>query len=293
MKRFALVSSLTACVCLVVAARSFAADPVVTGAVDPAAPVEKTAIVKPAEACLGDLSAFREKLDKDGYWLDGTGYGYGYPMGGFGYGYGYPVARQSTTTSSFYETARPGYEVRMLLASANILARNGMDKSCEEVLGSTREIYQQYLTDQHERGAPGVDSSEWQRQQIASAQPIAGNSTSFRSDQLLDTSVHNLHNEGLGSVHDLVISPETGKIAYLVIARGGIFGIGEKYVPVPWDDFKVTASANLLVLDTTTATLQGAPEVKDDQFSATGHFDQQSQAVDAYWKAHLLTKASN
>jgi len=293
MKRFALVSPLTAFVCLVLATPCLAADPVVTGAVDPAAPAQKVAIVKPAEACLGDLSAFREQMDKDGYWLGGTGYGYGYPMGGFGFGYGYPAARHSTTTSSSYENARPGYEVRMLLASANILARNGMDQTCEQVLGSTREIYQHYLSDQHDRGVAGVDSVEWQLQQIASAQPVAGNSASFRSDQLLDTSVHNLHNEGLGSVHDLVISPKTGKIAYLVIARGGIFGIGEKFVPVPWDDFRVTASANLLVLDATKAALDGAPEVKDDQFSATGRFDQQSQAVDAYWKAHLLTKASN
>jgi len=291
MKRFALVGPLTACVCLVLATPSLAADPVVTGAVAPTTPTQKVSIATPAKACLGDLSAFREQLDKDGYWLGGTGYGYGYPMGGFGYGY--PAARHSAATSSAYENARPGYDVRMLMASANILARNGMQQPCEQVLASTREIYQHYLGDQHDRGAGPRDNGEWQQQQIASAQPVADNSAAFRSDELLDTSVYNPHSEGLGSVHDIVISPETGKIAYLVIARGGIFGIGEKFVPVPWDDFKVTASANLLVLDTTKAALDGAPEVKDDQFSATGHFDQQSQTVDAYWKAHLLTKANN
>jgi len=100
-------------------------------------------------------------------------------------------------------------------------------------------------------------------------------------------------NEALGTVDDLVISPETGKIAYLVIARGGIFGIGEKYVPVPWDDFKVTPKANLLVLNATRATMDAAPQVSHDQSMTTEQFKLEGSKVDTYWTTHISEKSSN
>jgi PRC-barrel domain len=91
----------------------------------------------------------------------------------------------------------------------------------------------------------------------------------------------------MGSVHDTVTSPQTGKIAYLVIGRGGVFGVDEKYVPVPWTDFKVTPNVSLLVLTAKPSAMSAAPEVSSTQLNNGANFEEVSQKVDAYWKTSL------
>ena len=59
-------------------------------------------------------------MQKDGYWLSGFGYGYGGPMmGGYG-GYGYPISGGVVPTQTGNRDARPGYDVRALIAAAYI-----------------------------------------------------------------------------------------------------------------------------------------------------------------------------
>jgi sporulation protein YlmC with PRC-barrel domain len=282
-----------ACFYLGLVVPALAAEPNATGVVNRPSPDEKkVSAIKPVEKCLSDLHAFDNQMETDGYWLVGSGYGYGYPVSGAGYEFGFPMGGYLPATATGYQNARPGYEIRILVASAHILARHGQQQPCEDVLATTRNIYNLYVTDLHSEGARIVDMPGWRQQQIATAQPVTSNNTSFRSDQLLGTDVRTPHNEALGSIDDIVMRPQTGKIAYLVIARGGIFGIGEKYVPVPWEGFKASPNANMLVLDTTKDTMNAAPQVSHDQFTTNGHFEQESQKVDAYWKAHLSDKGN-
>jgi sporulation protein YlmC with PRC-barrel domain len=289
LRRDVLVASITVALSLIAAGPLHAATPASAKAAATAP------AMKPAQQCLSDLSAFQGQMRKDGYWRGVSNYGYGYPMYGYGYGMGYNAAMavpamsgaSAPAMAGASSFARPGYEVRTLLASAQIMAQRGQQASCEALLSTTRDIYGRYAGELRSGNVPRYNAEGWRHEQLAAAQPVAGSDVAYSSDQLIGTEVLNPKGDSLGSVDDLVLSPQTGKIAYLVIGRGGLFGINEKYVPVPWADFKATAGGNLLVLDTTKAEMVAAPQVKHDHFSAANDFDKQSQQVDTFWKAHL------
>lgn len=244
--------------------------------------------VKPAQQCMTDLTAFDSQLQKEGYWLHGAGYGYGYPMYGYGYAYGTGMSPGLTASrSTGYQRARPGYEIRTLLASAKIVAQNGDRQACESMLGMARSRYTAYAEDLRNGKVPPVDMSVRRQKQIASAVAVTGANLAFRSDQLIGAGVVNPKGEDLGSVDDIVMDPRTGKIGYLVLSRGGIFGFGENYVPVPWGDFKAAPGNELFVLASTKSNMENAPKIKGDQNFEQDGFAKEMQKVNAYWANHL------
>jgi hypothetical protein len=134
MKRSILVSSVAACFCL--AAPLLAVD---------------VSATKPAETCLSDLRAFYTQMEQDGYWLGG------FPLDGSGYGNDYPMV----AGSAGYRNARPGYEVQVLVAAANILGRHGQQQPCEDSLSTARDIYKLYVSDMHSQGVTVLDVPGW------------------------------------------------------------------------------------------------------------------------------------
>jgi sporulation protein YlmC with PRC-barrel domain len=218
-----------------------------TAAFDPtafAATPAATTQVAPAQPCLAHLKTFDAALRKDGFWLDGDR----------------------------YPRARPGYELRTLVASARILGGSGQQATCESVLGSARDDSAGYAAALRAGQAPPADVTGWRRRQIEAAVPVPANGIAFRSDQLIGASVINVKDDALGSVHDIVMSPGTGKIAYLVIGHGGLWGIDERDTPVPWADLKSSAGTNLLMLSSNQATVDSASQVDKNQADQGAEF---------------------
>lgn len=249
----------------------------------PAIALAATTAVSPAQQCLTDLRAFNNVQQKDGYWLDAGGNGYGYPV--YGYGYGYSLGGHYAE-SNRYLRAGPGYEVRTMIASAQILAKNGHEVACENVLSAARESYTAYVAELRKGQVPPPNVSTWRREQIETAVSVTGTNLVYRSDDLIGASVVNGSNDSLGSVEDIIMSPQSGKIAYLVISHGGLLGMDQTYTPVPWSDFKSAVTTNLLILSVPKGTLDAAPQFSEDKVGRPDQFATQSQAVDSYWTAH-------
>jgi sporulation protein YlmC with PRC-barrel domain len=79
-----------------------------------------------------------------------------------------------------------------------------------------------------------------------------------RFSKLMDANVASKSGENLGQLEDLIIDPQTGEIKYAILGRGGLLGIGEKYVPVPWKAIQVS-SEKQFTLNVDKSKLKSAP----------------------------------
>ena len=68
--------------------------------------------------------------------------------------------------------------------------------------------------------------------------------------------------DSVGSVRDLVLDLERGRVAYAVVASGGFLGVGEKLIAVPWSALK--HNGRQLVLQGGRPALESGPAVDPD-----------------------------
>ena len=136
---------LAALVYLTLSGPLLAAQPPVAETAKPPATETGVDAASAASLCRDDIKSFDSQMAKDGYWRSGEGNGFGYPMGAAGFGmYGSGPMDRPAFAGPGYLNARPGYEVRVLVHAANILARHGQQQPCEDVLTATRALYKNF-----------------------------------------------------------------------------------------------------------------------------------------------------
>ena len=84
------------------------------------------------------------------------------------------------------------------------------------------------------------------------------------SADVMGTEVYNHQGEHVGTIDHVMIDKLSGKIAYAVMAFGGVLGIGEEHYPVPWGALRYDVSQGGYVTDITREQLEGAPPTGED-----------------------------
>ena len=102
------------------------------------------------------------------------------------------------------------------------------------------------------------------------------------------TAVFNRAGEKLGSVEDVAIDKESGKVAYAILSFGGFFGVGEHYYPVPWSLLKYDRARGGYVIPVEKETLEGAPSFDTDELSGWDDAER-AQAIHAYYGGFGVT----
>lgn len=89
--------------------------------------------------------------------------------------------------------------------------------------------------------------------------PRLSAATSFCTRTVVDR-----EGEVLGSISDLMLDLERGRIAYAVVATGGFMGMGERLFAVPWSALRVVGQQ--FVLEGKRAALETAPAFDRDHW---------------------------
>jgi sporulation protein YlmC with PRC-barrel domain len=108
---------------------------------------------------------------------------------------------------------------------------------------------------------------------------------SFRASKLTGLNVRNREGEKLGTVNDLVVDLQTGKVSYIGLSVGGVLGVGDKLFAVPFDQVKFDHGQDemFFVLDMTKEKLEAAPGFDQNNWPdfADPHW---SERIDKYYR---------
>ncbi|HEY8027466.1 MAG TPA: PRC-barrel domain-containing protein [Burkholderiaceae bacterium] len=80
-----------------------------------------------------------------------------------------------------------------------------------------------------------------------------------KASSIIGTDVVNPKQENLGDIKEIVIDPNSGRVAYAVVSFGGFLSLGEKLFAIPFSSFKYDARENHYVLDISKERLENAP----------------------------------
>lgn len=120
-------------------------------------------------------------------------------------------------------------------------------------------------------------------------------SSTHKANEMIGASVQNKSGEKLGTIRDLAFELPAGRLAYVIVASGGILGLGADYHAVPPNTFSHDSSTpRILTVDTTKDRWDASPKFKKDQLTGlNAHRDEiEKYYADAAHKEDVKAEAN-
>ena len=86
------------------------------------------------------------------------------------------------------------------------------------------------------------------------------------ASSLASDDVFNLKGEKLGSVKEIMLDIQSGRVCYVVLSFGGFLSMGEKLFAVPWSALTVDTENKRFLLDADEERLKEAPGFDTDNW---------------------------
>ena len=94
---------------------------------------------------------------------------------------------------------------------------------------------------------------------IVPSMPASGHINAFRIDKIIGSGVINLEGKRIGTIRDLVINIDTGRIEYAALEFGGFMGFGDKLFAAPWQSLTAVPADGIFIIDQSEKRLKKAP----------------------------------
>lgn len=98
-------------------------------------------------------------------------------------------------------------------------------------------------------------------------QPLVASST------IVGAMVKNPQGEDLGEIQELMIDPKSGRIVHALLSFGGVLGVGQKQVAIPWETFKMGLGQEEFVVELSKEQLQNVASAEESQQSTVTVID--------------------
>jgi sporulation protein YlmC with PRC-barrel domain len=93
----------------------------------------------------------------------------------------------------------------------------------------------------------------------------------IKSTDLVGRAVHDRKGGKLATIREVFIDKLTGRVQFVILDTGGLFGGGGKFHPLPWRLLHFDPAADLYATAVTKDQLKQAPAYDRDQLNSTAY----------------------